>query len=134
MKNIKIVDLVMLMLVVVCIFIVFNKDQKIDQNISYEIRNDIRNIVYLLNTIKVNDNKNFEEIIINEVKNEKSLENGFLKTTLVENRMIPLSVSNELSLKALNKDCYELSIKNINIKEVLTFNSCSSIFKNNFNY
>ncbi|MCT7596078.1 hypothetical protein [Aliarcobacter butzleri] len=133
MKNIKIVDLVMLMLVVVCAFIVFNKDQKIDQNISYEIRNDIRNIVYLLNTIKVNDNKNFEEIIINEVKNEKAMENGFLKTTLTENRMIPLSVNNELSLKALSKDCYKLSIKNTNVEEILTFNSCSSIFKNNFN-
>lgn len=133
MKNIKIVDLVMLMLVVVCAFIVFNKDQKIDQNIAVEIRSDIRNIVYLLNTIKVNDNKNFKEIIINEVKNERSLENGFLKTTLVENRMIPLNKNNELSLKALNENCYELSIKNTNVEEVLTFNSCSSIFKNNFN-
>lgn len=133
MKNIKIVDLVMLMLVVVCAFIVFNKDQKIEKDISSEIRSDIRNIVYLLNTIKVNNNKNFKEIIVSEIKNERSLDNGFLKTTLTENRMIPLSVNNELSLKALNKDCYELSIKNINIEEVLTFNSCSSIFKNNFN-
>lgn len=133
MKNIKIVDLVMLMLVVVCAFIVFNKDQKIDKDMAYEIRNDIRNIVYLLNTIKVNDNKNFKEIIVSEIKNERSLENGFLKTTLTENRMIPLGMNNELSLKALNKDCYELSIKNINVEEVLTFNSCSSIFKNNFN-